>query len=173
MCIYIHVHIWIKVNAKYQIAEVRFQSPITNAILCPFLYTACIRNCFLLQWSVCGAWKGWFWSSLFLQRGRQELWRTHRMCRWERLVFKVAPHCVKLAHGCKKSNHQCKLLQWGLCTSTLFKTLNTFLPQVISKPEGIILLSTEQLAEQWAENYKESPWHTPARTLLPFRLVNS
>lgn len=72
---------------------------------------------------------------LFLHRERQELWRTHRMFHWERLVFKATPHCVKLAHGCKKSNHQCKLLQWGLCTPTLFKTLNTFLPQSQSQKE--------------------------------------
>lgn len=93
----------------------------------------------------------------------------------ERLVLNVAPHSVKLTHthGCEKCNNQSKLLQRGLCTSTLFKTLNTFLPQVISKPEGIILLSTEQLAEHRGEDYQEAPRHTPARTLLPFRLVNS
>lgn len=42
------------------------------------------------------------------------------------------------------------------------QTLNTFLPQVISKPEGVILLSTEQLAGHEGEDYKEAPWHTPA-----------
>lgn len=37
------------------------------------------------------------------------------------------------------------------------QTLNTFLPQVISKPEGVILLSTEQLAGHEGEDYKEAP----------------
>lgn len=89
----------------------------------------------------------------------------------ERLVLNVAPHCVKLTHthGCEKCNNQSKLLQWGLCTSTLFKTLNTFLPQVISKPEGIILLSTEQLAEQRGEDYQEAPTTHPCKDTSAFQ----
>lgn len=48
------------------------------------------------------------------------------------------------------------------------QTLNTFLPQVISKPEGVILLSTEQLAGTKGKITKK-----PHDTHLPLKLVNS